>query len=172
MQEGMSSTCATRSLVRKIIWPPSNSRAIASVKRDVKGTLMLMLSNDEIYSLLKMDYAMRLLEKAYRAQAEGKATYRPRADMYVPSPVEGGVYAFKSMEGGMADPPVVALRLNSDVIHWENRGGTLVKDKLPRAGGQWVGLVLLFSSATGEPPGILHAALKERVRGAGPRARA
>src|ERR1051325_1762663 len=113
MQEGMSSTCATRSLVRKIIWPPSNSRAIASVKRDVKGTRMLILSNDEIDSLLKMDDAMRLLEKAYRAQAEGKATYRPRADMYVPSPVEGGVYAFKSMDGGMADPPVVAAPAQS-----------------------------------------------------------
>ncbi|HEY6198762.1 MAG TPA: ornithine cyclodeaminase family protein [Candidatus Binatia bacterium] len=126
---------------------------------------MLILSNDEIEALLSMDAAMPLLEKAYRAQAEGKATYRPRADLYVPSPVEGGVYAFKSMEGGMADPPVVALRLNSDVIHWENRGGTLVKDKLPRAaGGQWVGLVLLFSSATGEPLAIFPDGVMQRIR--------
>src|SRR5512138_2579878 len=106
---------------------------------------MLILSNDEIEALLTMDDALRLLEKAYHAQANGKATYRPRADMYVPSQAEGGVYAFKSMEGGMADPPIVALRLNSDVIHWERRGGTLVKDKIPRAAdGKWVGLVLLF----------------------------
>ena len=126
---------------------------------------MLILSNDEIESLLTMDDAMRLLEKAYRAQAEGKATYRPRADMYVPSPAEGGVYAFKSMDGGMADPPVVALRLNSDVIHWERRGETLVKDKIPRAaGGQWVGLVLLFSSATGEPLAIFPDGVMQRLR--------
>lgn len=125
---------------------------------------MLILSNDEIESLLTMDDAMRLLEKAYRAQAEGKATYRPRADLYVPSPAEGGVYAFKSMDGGMADPPVVALRLNSDVIHWERRGDTLVKDKLPRAGGQWVGLVLLFSSATGEPLAIFPDGVMQRIR--------
>jgi alanine dehydrogenase len=125
---------------------------------------MLILSNDEIETLLTMDDAMRLLEKAYRAQAEGKATYRPRADLYVPSPAEGGVYAFKSMDGGMADPPVVALRLNSDVIHWERRGETLVKDKLPRAGGQWVGLVLLFSSATGEPLAIFPDGVMQRVR--------
>jgi ornithine cyclodeaminase/alanine dehydrogenase-like protein (mu-crystallin family) len=125
---------------------------------------MLILSNDEIESLLTMDDAMRLLEKAYRAQAAGKATYRPRADLYVPSPAEGGVYAFKSMDGGMADPPVVALRLNSDVIHWERRGETLVKDKLPRAGGQWVGLVLLFSSATGEPLAIFPDGVMQRLR--------
>jgi alanine dehydrogenase len=105
---------------------------------------MLILSNDEIESLLTMDAAMGLLEKAYRAQAEGKATYRPRADLYVPSPAEGGVYAF---------------------IHWERRGGTLVKDKLPRAaGGQWVGLVLLFSSATGEPLAIFPDGVMQRIR--------
>ena len=126
---------------------------------------MLILSNDEIETLLTMDAAMGLLEKAYRAQAEGRAVYRPRADMYVPSPAEGGVYAFKSMEGGMADPPVVALRLNSDVIHWERRAGTLVKDKLPKAaGGQWVGLVLLFSSKTGEPLAIFPDGVMQRLR--------
>src|SRR5204862_3864775 len=103
--------------------------------------------------------------------AAGKATYRPRADMYVPSPAEGGVYAFKSMEGGMADPPVVALRLNSDVIHWERRAGVLVKDKLPKApGGQWVGLVLLFSSETGEPLAIFPDGVMQRIRVAAPSA--
>jgi ornithine cyclodeaminase/alanine dehydrogenase-like protein (mu-crystallin family) len=126
---------------------------------------MLILSNDEIESLLSMDDALRLLEKAYHAQANGKATYRPRADMYVPSQAEGGVYAFKSMEGGMADPPIVALRLNSDVIHWERRAGVLVKDKIPRAAdGKWVGLVLLFSSETGEPVAIFPDGIMQRLR--------
>ena len=126
---------------------------------------MLILNNEEIEKLLSMDAALELLEKAYRAQAEGKATYRPRADLYVPSPVEGGVYAFKSMDGGMADPPFVALRLNSDVIHWERRAGVLVKDKLPRAAdGKWVGLVLLFSSETGEPVAIFPDGVMQRLR--------
>lgn len=126
---------------------------------------MLILNNDEIDSLVSMDLALAALEKAYVAQAEGRAAYRPRADLYVPSPAEGGVYAFKSMDGGMADPPIVALRLNSDVIHWENRAGTIVKDKLPKApGGKWVGLVLLFSSATGEPLAIFPDGVMQRVR--------
>jgi ornithine cyclodeaminase/alanine dehydrogenase-like protein (mu-crystallin family) len=126
---------------------------------------MLILNNDEIESLISLDSALDLLEKAYKAQAEGRAAYRPRTDMYVPSPAEGGVYAFKSMEGGLADPPVVALRLNSDVIHWENRAGTIVKDKLPKApGGKWVGLVLLFSSETGEPLAIFPDGVMQRIR--------
>jgi alanine dehydrogenase len=126
---------------------------------------MLILNNDEIESLISMNLALGLLEKAYRAQAAGRAIYRPRTDMYVPSQVEGGVYAFKSMEGGLADPPVAALRLNSDVIHWENRAGTIIKDKLPKApGGKWVGLVLLFSAETGEPLAIFPDGVMQRIR--------
>ena len=50
---------------------------------------------------------------------------------------------------------MVALRLNSDVIRWEDRGDRIVKDKIPKApGGKWVGLVLLFSAETGEPLAI------------------
>lgn len=126
---------------------------------------MLILNNDEIDSLISIDLAFSSLEKAYKAQAEGRAVYRPRADLYVPSATEGGVYAFKSMEGGLADPPVVALRLNSDVIRWESRAGTTVKDKLPKApGGKWVGLVLLFSAETGEPLAIFPDGVMQRLR--------
>ncbi|MGH7768070.1 MAG: ornithine cyclodeaminase family protein [Candidatus Binatia bacterium] len=126
---------------------------------------MLILSNDEIESLLSMNLALSLLEKAYQAQADGRAVYRPRADLYVPKPAEGGVYAFKSMEGGIADPPVVALRLNSDVIHWQRRGDSLIKDKIPKApGGKWVGLVLLFSAETGEPLAIFPDGVMQRLR--------
>jgi ornithine cyclodeaminase/alanine dehydrogenase-like protein (mu-crystallin family) len=126
---------------------------------------MLILNNDEIESLITVESALGLLEKAYRAQAEGRAVNRPRADLYISSSVEGGVYVFKSMEGGLADPPMVALRLNSDVIHWESRGGTIVKDKLPKApGGKWVGLVLLFSGETGEPLAIFPDGVMQRIR--------
>jgi ornithine cyclodeaminase/alanine dehydrogenase-like protein (mu-crystallin family) len=42
---------------------------------------MLILNNDEIESLVSMNLALGVLEKAYRAQAEGRAVYRPRADL-------------------------------------------------------------------------------------------
>jgi hypothetical protein len=57
------------------------------------------------------------------------------------------------MEGGLVDSKVVALRLNSDVIKWEQRDNRVVKDKVPAAPGKkWVGLIQLFSAETGEPP--------------------
>jgi alanine dehydrogenase len=129
---------------------------------------MLILSNDEIESILSVDICLSSLEKAYRSWSEGKGINRPRSDLYVPATTKDGVYAFKSMEGGLSDPPVVALRLNSDVIRWEAQGDRTVKKKIPLAGGgKWVGLVLLFSAETGEPLAIFPDGVVQRMRVAG-----
>ena len=113
---------------------------------------MLILGNEDIEKLLTVEIAFSALERAYRSQAEGGAVNRPRSDLYLPGIHEGSVYAFKTMEGGLVESRVVALRLNSDVIQWENRGDRVVKDKVPKApGNKWVGLIQLFSAETGEP---------------------
>src|SRR3990172_4041563 len=126
---------------------------------------MLILNNEEIEALLSVEQALRWMEKAYREQAEGKAVNRPRTDMYLPSTTEGGVYVFKSMEGGLQESKVVALRLNSDVIRWEEREGRVTKKKDPVApGGKWVGLILLFSAETGEPLAIFPDGGIQRLR--------
>ncbi|MGH7773986.1 MAG: ornithine cyclodeaminase family protein [Candidatus Binatia bacterium] len=126
---------------------------------------MLILNNDEIESLLSVELSLRHLEKAYKEWAEGKAINRPRTDLYLPSTAARGVYVFKSMEAGLLDPPVAALRLNSDIIRWEERGARTVKDKIPLAqGGKWVGLILLFSAETGEPLAIFPDGVIQRWR--------
>lgn len=129
---------------------------------------MLVLSNEEIDSILTVDSCLGSLERAYKSWSQGKAINRPRSDMYLPATTTNGVYAFKSMEGGLSDPPVVALRLNSDVILWEDRGSSTVKKKVPLAGGgKWVGLILLFSAETGEPLAIFPDGVVQRMRVAG-----
>ena len=60
---------------------------------------MLILSNEEIESLLTVDLALRALERAYLGQARGTAVNRPRSDLSLPGLREGSVYAFKTMEG-------------------------------------------------------------------------
>lgn len=126
---------------------------------------MLILNNDEIESLLSMKSCLDLMEKAYRELAEGRAVNRPRTDLYLRSPASPGVYVFKSMEGGSLDSGTVALRLNSDLIRWQEREGKRVKEKIPAApGGKWVGLVLLFSTETGEPLAIFPDGVLQRLR--------
>jgi alanine dehydrogenase len=126
---------------------------------------MLILNNDEIDSLLSVDLALRSLGEAYQEQANGRAINRPRTDVYLPGKEEDCVYVFKSMEGGLAEQKIVALRLNSDVIHWEARAGTIIKSKIPSAPGKkWVGLILLFSTETGEPMAIFPDGVIQRMR--------
>ncbi|HWP57631.1 MAG TPA: hypothetical protein VNL14_07080 [Candidatus Acidoferrales bacterium] len=126
---------------------------------------MLILSNEEIDEFLDITDCIDALEKAYKRWAEGRAINRPRTDLLLPSPNEAGVYGFKSMEAGMADPPIVALRINSDVIRWREQQGKLVKIKVPAApGGKWVGLVMLFSAENGEPLAMFPDGVVQRMR--------
>ncbi len=126
---------------------------------------MMILNNEEVSELLSMENCLQHLESAYNELSEGSAVNRPRSDLYLPATASGGVYCFKTMEGGLTREKVVALRLNSDVIKWEEKGGRVIKDKVPAApGNKWVGLVLLFSAETGEPLAILPDGIIQGVR--------
>ncbi|HEY7714742.1 MAG TPA: ornithine cyclodeaminase family protein [Candidatus Binatia bacterium] len=126
---------------------------------------MLILSNEEIESLLTVDLALKSLERAYLGQAQGTAVNRPRSDLYLPGVSEGSVYAFKTMEGGLVESKIVALRLNSDTIRWQERENRVVKDKVPMAPGKkWVGLIELFSAETGEPLAMFPDGVIQRMR--------
>ena len=83
---------------------------------------MLILNNEEIESFLSISTCIEALERTYRSWQQGKAINRPRTDLVLPSPSEAGVYAFKSMEAGLYDPPLVAMRVNSDIIRWNQQG--------------------------------------------------
>ena len=126
---------------------------------------MLILSNEEIESFLTINSCINALEKAYRSWDAGTAINRPRTDLVLPSPNESGVYAFKSMEAGLADPPVVAMRINSDIIRWRQDGKRVLKTKIPSApGDKYVGLVMLFSTENGAPLAIFPDGVVQRMR--------
>jgi ornithine cyclodeaminase/alanine dehydrogenase-like protein (mu-crystallin family) len=126
---------------------------------------MMILNNEEVSTLLSMDNCLRHLEAAYKELSDGSAVNRPRSDLYLPATTTGGVYCFKTMEGGLTREKVVAVRLNSDVIKWEEKAGRIIKDKVPAApGNKWVGLVLLFSAETGEPLAILPDGIVQGIR--------
>jgi alanine dehydrogenase len=126
---------------------------------------MMILNNEEVSSVLSMENCLRHLEAAYKDLADGAAVNRPRSDLYLPSTASSGVYCFKTMEGGLTREKVVALRLNSDVIKWEEKGGRIIKEKVPAAAGnKWVGLVLLFSAETGEPLAIFPDGIIQGIR--------
>ncbi len=125
---------------------------------------MLVLSNEEIEKLLDMRECIDALDAMYRDLAEGRALISPRVDNLAPTSREGAYYAFKHMGGTWPARNIQALRLNSDVITHPVVAGKSRRVKVPAAGGRWVGLVLLFSTQTGELLALFPDGVAQRAR--------
>ena len=128
--------------------------------------MTLILSNEEIDDLLEMDELIRILEDSYRELAEGRGGSRRRSDIVTPTTLrDDGLYALKSMDGVIPKLGVGAIRLNSDILTFPQSGNEMRRVKVPAApGNRYVGLVLLFSTHTGEPLAIMPDGVIQRAR--------
>lgn len=131
---------------------------------------MLLLTNDEVASVLNMPECVRILEDAYADFGLQDAVDIPRQDMVVQTATEGAVHIFKTLSGSWPRQKIAALRFNSDIVSWPLIGGLPRKVKLPlsKPQGRYNGLVELFSTETGQllcifPDGVMQ---KTRVGGA------
>jgi alanine dehydrogenase len=128
---------------------------------------MLLLSNEDIERILPVGACLEVLEEAYRDLGNGMAATVPRYDVF--SPVRSNeYYEYKTMSGVLPGRQIAALRLNSSVVKWYEKAGGVRKDKIPVAGGdRYVGLVMLFSTETGEPLAIFPDGYVQKLRVAG-----
>jgi len=128
---------------------------------------MLILSNDDIEKILPVGACLDVLEEAYRDLGNGMAATVPRYDVFSPTK-PGEFYEYKTMSGVLPGRGIAALRLNSSVVKWYEKAGGVRKDKLPVAGGdRYVGLIMLFSTETGEPLAIFPDGYVQKLRVAG-----
>jgi alanine dehydrogenase len=128
---------------------------------------VLILSNEDIEKILPVGACLDVLEEAYRDLGNGMAATVPRYDVFSPTKADE-FYEYKTMSGVLPGRKVAALRLNSSVVKWYEKAGGLRKDKLPVAGGdKYVGLVMLFSTETGEPLAIFPDGYVQKLRVAG-----
>ena len=112
---------------------------------------MLVITNEDIETFLEMPACVEALESAYRDLGNRDAVDTPRQDGIVDNPRPGAVHVLKSVSGSWPAAGLAALRLNSDVVHWPEIEGSLRRVKIPVSqGNRYNGLVLLFSTETGE----------------------
>jgi len=127
--------------------------------------MTLVLSNDDIDRLLTMDDYIAILEDAYGELAAGRGVVRPRSDSLAPTAMPDAVYGLKSADGIAPKFGAAAVRINSDIITYPEVGGVPRRVKVPAAPNRrWVGLVLLFSTETGEPLAIFPDGAMQRMR--------
>ncbi len=127
--------------------------------------MTLILSNDDVGKLLTMPDCIAVLEESYVELAEGRGVSRTRSDCFAPTAREDALYSLKSMDGVIPKFGVGAVRINSDIVTWPKKGNNVRREKVPAApGNRYVGLVLLFSSETGEPLAIFPDGVMQRMR--------
>ncbi|HET9731443.1 MAG TPA: NAD(P)-binding domain-containing protein [Acidimicrobiales bacterium] len=125
--------------------------------------MTLLISIEEQREILAMSDVMDALDLLYRAEARGEAASRARSDIVCSC--GDATYGLKSMDGVFPAVGVAAVRIDSDVVGWPEVGGQRRRVKVPAApGGRWVGLVLLFSTITGEPLAIFPDGYAQRMR--------
>lgn len=123
--------------------------------------MTLILSNQDAEELLPMGDCIAALEEAYCELAHERAASALRSDAVTTTTRPDAVYSLKLMGGVIPSLGVSAVRLNSDIISF----GKERQVKLPLApGNRYTGLVLLFSSHTGEPLAIFPDGVLQRMR--------
>lgn len=119
-----------------------------------------IITTDEITEHFSMEDCIEKLEEMFAEMGARRAITDSREDILTPVPdppkdaVEPVYHGLKSMGGSIPMMGVGAIRINSDVINWQEHGGAVVREKIPAADGRYTGLVLLFSTNTGEPLAI------------------
>lgn len=127
--------------------------------------MTLILSNEDVDRLLSMADYIDILEEAYAELAAGRGVIRPRSDSLAPTARPDAVYGLKSADGIAPKFGVGAVRINSDIIANPVIDGVARRVKEPAAPNRrWVGLVLLFSTGTGEPLAIFPDGVMQRMR--------
>jgi ornithine cyclodeaminase/alanine dehydrogenase-like protein (mu-crystallin family) len=125
----------------------------------------LILSNKDVEQLLTMRECIEALEVAYLELAAGRGLARTRSDCITPTTRPDTHYSLKSMDGVIPKFGVSAVRIDSDIVSMPKIGNNIRRVKVPAApNDRYVGLVLLFSTETGEPLAIFPDGVMQRMR--------
>lgn len=127
--------------------------------------MTLLLSNEEIEELMTVESLMPVLEDAYGELGQGRGASRNSTEMTAPTTHKDSIYILKTMDGVIPKLEVSATRLCSDIMSWPRDEHGIRNVKAPTApGGRFTGLVLLFSTSTGEPLAIMPDGVMQQMR--------
>jgi ornithine cyclodeaminase/alanine dehydrogenase-like protein (mu-crystallin family) len=126
--------------------------------------MTLLLSNDEVDDLLTMPACLSAMEEAYRELGHGRGANGVRSEILAPTDRDDGLYALLTMGAVIPKFEVGAVRINSDILSWPRTDSGLRRVKVPGPDGRYCGLVLMFSTTTGEPLAIFPDGVVQRMR--------
>ena len=131
---------------------------------------MLLIDNEDVRNVLHARDCISIQEQAFADIVSGRATHRPRIDVYAPAERPDGYFRWSSVDGVTVAPgPYFATRIKADIAYWPKAAdGTAREQKFCVRPGLYCGLVLLFSTIDGRPLAIINDGELQHMRvGAG-----
>jgi ornithine cyclodeaminase/alanine dehydrogenase-like protein (mu-crystallin family) len=114
---------------------------------------MLLLSNHDVEQVLNVKECISVVEEGIRDLGSGQALDTGRSDVYTSTTQEGLFHRLAVLRGTNKRAQVMSLRLMSDMTSWTEKQ---TEDKYCTKPGLFCGLIMLFSTETGEPLAIMH----------------
>jgi ornithine cyclodeaminase/alanine dehydrogenase-like protein (mu-crystallin family) len=127
--------------------------------------MTLLLSNEDVEAALQMPECIEAMEIAYRDLGSKEGANGLRSEILTPTHRSDALYSLLTMSGVVPRFETGAVRLNSDILTWPVSDLSPRRVKVPAAPhSRYVGLVLLFSTRTGEPLAIYPDGIVQRMR--------
>ena len=127
--------------------------------------MTLLLSNEDVEAALQMPDCLEAMEIAYRDLGVGQGANGLRSEILTPTVRDDALYSLLTMSGVIPRFGIGAVRIDSDILTWPVSPLGARRVKVPAApNGRYVGLVLLFSTHTGEPLAIYPDGVVQRMR--------
>ncbi|NIO06575.1 MAG: ornithine cyclodeaminase family protein, partial [Deltaproteobacteria bacterium] len=131
---------------------------------------MLLINNQEVDHLIRMEDCIPEIEEAYRELGLGRAANFPeggRMDVQAPSPGKEPerFYIWGGLAGVLPAREVFAIRMKSDIWYTEpDVNGVPTQKKFCVEPGTYCGIVLLFSTRNAEPLAVINDGVVQHIR--------
>ena len=128
-----------------------------------------IITEKDIMENFQVTDVISAIEDMFIEFGKGLAATGTREDILTPLTVSGEdvdsmSHLLKTMSGTIPELGVGAVRINSNILSWKTFDGRRTKSKIPNKNGRHTGLVLLFSTETGELLSIFPDGLVQSYR--------
>jgi ornithine cyclodeaminase/alanine dehydrogenase-like protein (mu-crystallin family) len=107
---------------------------------------------------------MAVLRGFFAEEASGRVLTRQRTESWLPHNQKETFYQCKTMEGGVPYLGKYVIRIDSNITKENYQGNLSRTEHLPLANGNWMGMLLVFSTETGELLGWMPDGYLQRTR--------
>src|SRR5262249_25852949 len=111
-----------------------------------------------------MSDGLAILRRFFEEDASGRVLTRHRSESCLRHERSEAFYQCKSMEGGVPYLGKYAIRIDSNITQEKRHGEMTRTEHLSLINGNWMGMLLVFSTATGELVGWMPDGYLQRTR--------